>query len=173
MAALSIHLLGDFRLVLDDQPITDINTARLQSLLGYLALHRQAPQSRQYLAFLLWPESTEVQARSNLRKALYDLRHVLPVIDDFLVSDSTTLQWHDGNPCTVDVTSFEELLTQAEHATEQQKARNALEQALALYAGNLLPACYDDWVIAERERLLQRYLGSLEQLIFILEGLHE
>ncbi len=173
MAALSIHLLGDFRLVLDGRPITEINTARLQSLLGYLALHRQAPQSRQYLAFLLWPESTEAQARTNLRKALYDLRHALPVIDDFVLSDSTNLQWHGDKPCAVDVSSFEELLAQAEHASEQQILRNALEQALALYVGDLLPACYDDWVITERERLLQRYLRSLEQLTSILEGMRE
>jgi hypothetical protein len=33
-----------------------------------LLLHRDAPQPRQRLAFLLWPGSTERQAHTNLRK---------------------------------------------------------------------------------------------------------
>ena len=44
-----------------------------------------------------------------------------------------------------------------------------MEEAVGLYVGDLLPACYDDWVLLERERLRQRYINALEQLIAILE----
>ena len=37
------------------------------SLLAYLLFHRDTPQPRQHLAFLLWPDSSESQARTNLR----------------------------------------------------------------------------------------------------------
>jgi hypothetical protein len=43
---LHIHLLGDFRLDYDDVPVTTINTPRLQPLLAYLVLHRDAPRPR-------------------------------------------------------------------------------------------------------------------------------
>ena len=43
---LHIHLLGDFRLEYDDAPVATINTPRLQSLLAYLVLHRDAPRPR-------------------------------------------------------------------------------------------------------------------------------
>src|SRR5437879_8247936 len=78
---LHIHLLGDFLLVLGDTPVTTVNVARLQSLLAYLVLHRTAPQARSHLAFLLWPDSDEVQAQSNLRALLRHLRQVLPIAD--------------------------------------------------------------------------------------------
>ncbi len=56
---LHIYLLGGFRLVSDDTPVTTITVPRLQSLLAYLILHRDAPQHRSHLAFHLWPDSTE------------------------------------------------------------------------------------------------------------------
>ena len=50
-STLRVRLLGDFSLVYGDEPLTGVNTPRLQSLLAYLILHRDAPQSRQQLAF--------------------------------------------------------------------------------------------------------------------------
>ena len=67
---LRIHLLGDFLLVSGEAPVP-MPVARAQSLLAYLLLHRDAPQGRSHLAFLLWPDSTEAQAHTNLRKLLY------------------------------------------------------------------------------------------------------
>ena len=53
---------------------------RLQSLLAYLVLHRATSVSRQRLAFLLYPDSTEEQARTNLRNLVYLLRKALPLL---------------------------------------------------------------------------------------------
>jgi DNA-binding SARP family transcriptional activator len=76
-----ISFLGDFLLMADDTPVTTSTVSRLQSLLVYLALHRNTPQSRSHLAFLLWPDSTEGQAHTNLRKLLYHLRQTFPDVD--------------------------------------------------------------------------------------------
>jgi DNA-binding SARP family transcriptional activator len=65
---LHVQLLGDFRLVYGDKPVTNVTTGRLQSLLAYLLLHHGTTQPRQHLAFLFWPDSTEAQARNNLRQ---------------------------------------------------------------------------------------------------------
>ena len=40
----------------------------------------------------------------------------------------------------------------------------SLEQAVAVYGGELLPGCYSDWLLAERDRLAQAYGAALEQL---------
>lgn len=53
MPALCTRLLGDFSLVFGDALVTAMNTVCLQSLLAYLVLHRDVPQSRQHVAFLL------------------------------------------------------------------------------------------------------------------------
>src|SRR2546428_12354751 len=114
--ALHIHLLGDFLLVSGDTPVMTINSPRLQSLLAYLVLHRTAPQDRSHLAFLLWPDSTEAQAHTNLRQLLYHLRHSLPHAEQFLHADKHSLQWlpaHAGGGFTLDIQDMEQALVQA------------------------------------------------------------
>ena len=46
----------------------------------------------------------------------------------------------------------------------------ALQEAVELYAGDLLAGCYDEWLLGERERLLQRYLAALARLAALLEA---
>ena len=169
---LHMYLLGDFLLVLGDAPVTTVDWPRLQSLLTYLVLHRAAPQSRTYLAAQLWPDSTEAQAHTNLRSLVHRLRHDLPEADHFLRIERQTLQWspHPDVSWTLDVADFERALAQAEQARDPVAARTALEEAVALYRGDLLPVCYDEWILPERERLRQAFLGALEQLILLLEG---
>ena len=50
---LHIHLLGEFRMLYGKAPVPGVDTPRLQSLLAYLVMHRDVPQSRFHLAFTL------------------------------------------------------------------------------------------------------------------------
>src|SRR5260370_20318186 len=100
---LSIRLFGDLSLIYGDEPITSVNTPRLHSLLAYLVLHRDAPQLRQHLAFLFWPDTSEAQARTNLRQLLHQLRHALPDADSFLYADASTVCWRSDAPFQLDV----------------------------------------------------------------------
>src|SRR5947209_4384367 len=172
---LHIHLLGDFLLVSGDTTVTTVNLARLQSLLAYLVLHRTAPQARSHLAFLLWPDSDEAQAYSNLRKLLHQLRQALPYADHFLHADRHNLQWlpeHLDASWTLDVLDFEQALARAEQVEQAQDTtalRKALEQVVELYRGDLLPSSYDEWILPERDRLRQLFLQAAERLIALLE----
>jgi hypothetical protein len=49
---LQVQLVGDFRLIYNGHIIDHLQTTRLQTLLAYLLLHREAPQSRQKIAFI-------------------------------------------------------------------------------------------------------------------------
>lgn len=174
--ALQIRLLGNFSLTSGDEPIAGIHAPRVQSMLAYLVLHRDAPQSRQHLAFLFWPDSTEAQARNNLRQTLHALRLALPGADTFLVSDTNTLRWRSDAPFTLDVADFEQALAfaeAAEHHDDPATLRPALEHAVNLYQADLLPDCYDEWIAPERERLRQRHLQALDRLIQLLESQHD
>jgi DNA-binding SARP family transcriptional activator len=113
MPTLHVHLLGSFSIFSDGTPVTRVNTPRLQSLLAYLVLHRHAPQSRNHLAFLLWPDSSEAQAQTNLRNLIFQLRRALPHADSFLSSDGRTIQWQCNSPFALDVAEFEACLGQA------------------------------------------------------------
>lgn len=91
-AFLHVRLLGDFAISLDDTPVTTFDSPRLQSLLAYLLLHRNAPQSRRHIAFLFWPESTEAQAQTNLRNLAFQLRQALPNAENYHQNGTRSLQ---------------------------------------------------------------------------------
>jgi non-specific serine/threonine protein kinase len=160
---LHIALLGNFSLVYGEQPVTIVNTARLQALLAYLVLNRDAPQPRYQLAFQFWPDSPEPQARTNLRKLFHQLHRALPNADHFLYADGKTVQWRPDGPFSLDVAEFE-------HAIAQGNSRQALQETISLYRGDLLPSCYDDWIVSERERLRQCFVDALEKVIGVLES---
>jgi predicted ATPase/DNA-binding SARP family transcriptional activator len=176
MSTLEMQLLGEFRLVSADAPVNPIHSPRVQALLAYLVLHRATPQPRQRLAFLLWPETTDAQARTNLRQLLHALRQTLPDADSFVHVTPHSLQWRSGTPCRLDVADFEQVITKAAAAEQHGDVhglRMALEQACAIYEGDLLPSCYDDWILPERERLRQVFTGALERLVALVESLDE
>jgi DNA-binding SARP family transcriptional activator len=172
MSTLHIQLFGCFQLYEDDTPATTVITARQQALLAYLLLHRHAPQSRQHLAFLFWPETSEAQAHTNLWQLLHHLRRAWPAVGEFLHIDAKTLQWKPEAVFTLDLVAFEQALAQAAtalQAAQVEVARTGLAAAVALYGGDLLPGCYEEWLLAERERLRQRLLDALEQLVVLDE----
>lgn len=166
---LRIDLLGGFRVTHDGRDVTAIRTARQQALLAYLVLHRRQPQARQRLAFLFWPDSDEPQALTNLRRELHHLRRALPEADACLDVGERTLQWRANARCAVDVCLFDDALGHA-YPDDRPPVREALEEAAALYQGDLLPDCYDDWVLEEREQLRQRCVRALDDLAELLEA---
>ncbi len=173
MPTLHIQLLGGFLLCFDDTPVTTVDFPRLQTLLSYLVLHRNTPQSRRQLAFLLWPDAAEGQARTNLRNLFHRLRNAMPAADAFLYADGQVIQWQLDAPFTVDVADFEHAVATADQTNHRDIMRSALEQAVACYRGDLLPNCYDDWIMPERERLHQVFRTVLNRLIRLLETQRE
>ncbi|MBE3560471.1 MAG: AAA family ATPase, partial [Ktedonobacteraceae bacterium] len=172
-SSLHIHLFGDFSIFYEEQQITSVTATRLQSLLAYLVLHRGIPQQRQHLAFLFWPDTTEAQARNNLRQLLHQLRQVFPAVSHFLCIETNTLHWRIDRLLYLDVAEFEQALDLADQAVQQQdrsRLQATLERADSLYRGELLPGCYDEWILPERERLRQQHLQALEHLLSLLEA---
>ena len=170
-----LRLLGDFALLCGDEPVTQLASVRLQSLLAYLTLHRNAPHPRQHLAFLFWPDATEQQARNSLRQLVHQLRRVWATVDRYLTADASTLSWR-GVLVHSDVAEFEDALSRADEAVRRADTaaeRAALEEAVGVYRGDLLPSCYDDWLASEREQLNQRFSRTLDRLIDVLEGRRE
>ena len=157
---LRVQLLGDPEVRFDGSPVEALTSSRLLSLLAYLIVHREGARSRPRIASTFWPESTESQARTNLRQALHNLRRALPDPDRCLALDGQSVRWLADAPAIVDLVAFEREASQATTSAD----RTLLERAVSLYAGDLLPGCYDEWVGPERERLRQQCIGMLEQL---------
>src|SRR5947208_533624 len=52
---------------------------------------------------------------------------------------------------------------------DQYALQDSVEEADNLYRGELLPDCYDEWILPERERLRQSHRQVLEQLLRLFE----
>ena len=169
---LDVQLLGSFRLISGGRPVETLAQARLQHLLAYLLLHPSRAISRQQLAFAFWPDTSDDRARGNLRNLLHRLRDALPAGARWLEFNRHAVCWQPDAAIALDVTEFEAALTRAAAAAQSGDAtaeRTALSAAVATYAGDLLPDCYDDWIAPIRERLNQAALAAAERLAQRLE----
>src|SRR6476469_5386340 len=108
-----INLFGNLRMSVEGEPVTAVNTNRLQSLIAYLILHSDTPQPRERLAFTLWPASRESQARTNLRQLLHNLKRALPAECNSLVIDHFAVQWRPDASCAVDTFDFQAAIAKA------------------------------------------------------------
>ena len=147
--------------VLGEQAITDgeagvhLHSSHAVALVAFLAAHAGTPQPRQRIAGMFWPDSTDAQALTNLRRELHHLRQVLGDEPSLVVS-FRDLCWRDSQTCRVDLRIFEgerqAALTAAAAGDDAGVLAHAAT-AVAQYRGDLLPGAYDDWVLEARSEL--------------------
>ena len=147
--------------VLGEQAITgmragvQVRSSRALVLVAFLATHTGSPQARQRIAGLFWPDSTDAQALTNLRRELHHLRHVLGD-EPSLVVTPRELCWQDTGTCRVDLRIFDierEAAVAAAAAGDDQGVLVHAAAAVAQYRGDLLPGVYDDWLLDARSAL--------------------
>lgn len=153
-----IHLFGRPRLSFDEQAQKFKAPARALALLAYLFLHRESPVARDTAAFTLWPDDAEPDARANLR------RHLFVLVNDglprapsdlpWILADKRSVQWNPAAPAWCDLVEFER------HAEQGEAA-----EAVALYGGDLLEGIEDEWLQQPRERLREKQIALLLELI--------
>lgn len=158
---LHIALLGEQTITDDTTGGVEMPSWRSIALVAYLVVHANSPQPRQHIAGLFWPDSTDAQALTNLRRELHHLRRVLRG-EAALVVAPKHLCWQETDTCRVDARTFDTGSRSAFAAAEQSDNPAALRQAtaaLAAYGGELLPGGYDDWLVDIRADLEQRCIN--------------
>ena len=163
---LHVTLLGEQAITDDETGSVRMRSSRTVALVAFLALHAGSPQPRQRIAGLFWPDSTDAQALTNLRRELHNLRHVLgdqPV----LVVTPRDLCWRDSEMTRVDVRAFDTERKAAQAAAAAGDSEGILAHAacaIAQYRGELLPGMYDDWLLDARAEL-ERQCADLCDLL--------
>ena len=112
MPRLALSLLGSFQVTVDEQPIVAFESDKARALLAFLAVESARPHSREKLAGLLWPESTETLAHASLSHALTNLRHLLGDRDaqaPILLTSRQSIQFNRDAGAFVDVLAFADL----------------------------------------------------------------
>ncbi|MDX1415295.1 MAG: hypothetical protein R3293_13955, partial [Candidatus Promineifilaceae bacterium] len=103
MADLSLFLLGPPRVELDGAPL-EIGRRKALALLFYLAISGE-PQPRDTLATLLWPASSQQNARKALRRDLSELNMALE--GNWIIADRENIGLRGGY--WLDVKDFQQL----------------------------------------------------------------
>ncbi len=166
MTRLDIFALGAFRISVDQRPIVSLTSKKAQTLFVYLASYRQRRHSRALLAGLFWPEIDDTRARASLRVELHKIRRTLAEagLAAALYADDQSVQLLPDAAIWLDSISFSEGVTHG-FCTSTTLPLDALVRATALYQGDFLAGTYDEWVLAERDRLGLLYEEGLRCLV--------
>ena len=161
------ELLGAMRGRRGDLVLDRFQTQKTAALLAYLAYFPGRRRTREEMVDLLWPDADMDAGRNRLSQAVGWLRGQLEPEGTprgaVLLADRWTIGI-DPLAVATDVAEFEAALADAQRAPEADQTA-ALERAVDRYHGDLLPGYYDEWVLAERQRLLGLYLPALRRLM--------
>ena len=167
-----IDLFGGLGAVSGGRTLPPFPTQKTGLLLARLAFPPQRPYTREQVIDLLWPDAELESGRNRLNQTMVWLRRHLEPEGAVRGSVLETQRIHVGlNPAAVstDVADFEAALVAAERSGDSEERTKGFVRAVSLYSGELLPAFYEDWVLSERQRLLNAYSGAVRQLVRLRE----
>jgi predicted ATPase/DNA-binding SARP family transcriptional activator len=179
MAHLSLAFLGAFRVTLGGEPVSGLQSHRLQALLAYLAVEVERVHRRQALAEMTWPDRPEGEALEALRYALSNLRAAIgdrETLSPFLLISRNTLQFNADSDYDLDVAAFQSYIAAAEALPKHSLPVDTLQSAVGLYRGDFLEgfflsdaAPFEEWVLFKRELLARQMAFALRHLATIHE----
>lgn len=172
MTSWRIELLGGLRAIRGDQVLRRFRSRKAGELLAYLAYYRERHHSREALADLLWSGDDPRAARQRLNIALSALRRQLEVTEvtpsAIFVADRDAVGLNPAS-VTTDLSDYLAELSAARRCRADTERAARLGAALALYTGELLPECAEEWVLQERRWLGEGYFAALGELLALLE----
>ena len=147
-----LRLLGPVNVVQleDDTRTGKANVAarfrsrRTVALLGYLAVERR-PLAREQLAAFFWPDDPPARGRSNLRRELYNLAHILP---DCWQTNAQTVLFAPSWATSVDIDTLKGLIAVERWLEAAEWAAGDFLEGLSLDDN----AEFENWLLSERER---------------------
>ncbi|MEG3849704.1 BTAD domain-containing putative transcriptional regulator [Microcoleus sp. herbarium19] len=195
MTRLELVLLGPMQVMMNGQPILTFPYEKVRALFAYLAIESNYPHHRDRLAALLWSDQCESNARSNLRKALCTLRHLLgdSVVDSPLfLTTRHTIQFNPRSEHTLDAAVLSQLHARRSYLAGNRHSQHShsdtelgpecvsdLEQAVALYRGAFLDRIqlpdsedFEAWVMLNRQRFHEFAVNACAALVTHYEHQH-
>ena len=159
MVALRVTVFGGFEARLASGAPVRLPTKKARALLAYLACHAGQSCPRDKLAALLWGTQSDAQARGSLRQALSALRRAMAGAHPAPLRVEGQALVLDPLGAEIDVLDFERRIAEG--------TPTSVDQAVELYRGDLLlgftvnEPLFEEWLVAERERLREMALQTL------------
>ena len=164
-----LRLLGRFEVIVDGRPAQPSSFGRRDAarLVKFLALADGHRRHREQVIDALWPEAPLASVANRLHKAAHFVRKATGERES-IVLNADTVALFPGVALDIDAVTFERLATEGLAGQDD----DAVERALAVYSGELLPFDpYEDWAFHHRQRLRLRHRellrrgGRFDQLI--------
>lgn len=159
---LEVRLLGGFAVACQGQMVAPDAWGRrgARQLVKLLASSSRQRLHREEFLETLWPDHDPTAAAGAFRAMLHVARRALATIPtpgvDLLVRDGDEIVLQSPGLAWVDAHAFEASAIAAHRSADPV----ALERAIDLYAGDLLPEDrYEDWTSVWRESLREQYLS--------------
>ena len=158
---LQVRLLGQCDVRVDGLRVTIASRAG-QSLFALLILTAGTAHRREKLAGQFWPDTSDDNARRNLRQELWRIRKALatpqPLAVDYIHAEELAITFNPHADYWLDVAQLEQPISSTDDLNQQISK-------VAAYQGELLPGLYDDWVVLERERVQALFESRMRQLL--------
>jgi LuxR family transcriptional regulator, maltose regulon positive regulatory protein len=152
--SLRAKLLGTAQIAYDRERIDPRLSSQTLLVFACLAIRPGEILNREEVAFTLWPDHRENEARANLRRHLYLLQRALPpAAKPWIRSDAKTVSWAASDEAWLDVSEFERL----------SAAPEGVEAAIESYSGEFMPRVDHEWASKVRSRLHALFCRDLER----------
>ena len=168
---LRVQTLGAFRVWRGETEISsrDWQRKKARQLFQLFVTRRGQSLEREEIYDVLWRDESPDAAARDFKVALNALNKVLEPDRRgdfaFIARTESAYGFRPGADLEIDADEFTQLIERAEASTGDA-ALDLLRRALALYQDDYLlsDARYEDWALAERERLLAIYLRVADRL---------
>jgi DNA-binding SARP family transcriptional activator len=146
-------------------------TKRARDILCFVASRPHRRAQKDAIVDTFWGDADFDTVEKNFHPTVSHIRKALnskqALKQNFLVYRDGDYMLNPEFSYAVDVEEFDRLIAEAEAArrARQPEVRTArYEEAVALYRGEFMQGCYDDWVEEQRAYYREQYLRALEAL---------
>jgi predicted ATPase/DNA-binding SARP family transcriptional activator len=169
---LAFQFLGPPQLRVENEPV-NVNRRSIVALLAYLSVDENRPAGRRYtresLSGLLWPDSDQVKAFTNLRHILWEIQKIFG--PGWLLADRETISLRPDANIWVDVHRFGSLLLEGRQQSDVSLRIPLLEECVKLYRHHFLTGfnlkgapTFDEWALAKADDLRNKHTEALTLL---------
>ncbi|MGN1385649.1 MAG: BTAD domain-containing putative transcriptional regulator [Bacillus sp. (in: firmicutes)] len=168
---LRVQTLGEFKVYLGNQEVTDWQRGKAKALFEYFIIHQGSYIPKQQITDALWAEQDEKTADRDFKVALNALHNALEPerkarMEPFFIKRSGNSYGLNAESCyKLDAIEFEDCVLIGLEEKEQMQAKAFLEKGLKLYKGEYMPQLfYEEWCTHERERLQGIFFRGAEKM---------
>ena len=145
--------------------ISDWKTQTSRDLF-FLFLANPEGLTKEEVGVVFWPDSTDAELKLRFKNAIYRMRHAIG--PETVLFQDGFYQFNRSIDYEYDVQNFLTAIENARVAKNEQGKITAFKSAVDLYKGLYLPEIDEVWAVADRQRYLNHFIKSVEELLSLL-----